>query len=155
MKELRPITPTHWPPLITSARQPAWMPWRDRLLTLGMWLLLALLCRSSLALAVDLLRQAIGIERLRPDPDFALFWARLEPYLLVTALLLMWIVAFGTLALRRLRRRSLGDAPELPLVEEAATRGAAPDALVDWRTARIAVMHVDAPGRMRAEANPV
>ena len=152
MTGIRPILPDQWPPLITSARQPAWMPWRDRLLTLAMWLLLALLCRNSIALAFDLLREAAGIDRRRPHPDFALFWARLEPYLIVTALLLMWIVTFGMVALRRLRRRSRHAAPELPLAEEAATRGVTPDALDDWRAARIAVVHVDAPGRMRAEA---
>ena len=152
MSGMRPILPDQWPPLITSTRQPAWMPWRDRLLTLAMWLLLALLCRNSIALAADLAREAAGIDRRRPHPDFALFWARLEPYLVVTALLLMWIVTFGTLALRRLRRRWRHAAPELPITEEAAARGATPDALEDWRTARVAVVHVEGPGVMRVEA---
>lgn len=33
-----------WPPLITDAELPRLVVWRDRMLTLGLWMLLLVLC---------------------------------------------------------------------------------------------------------------
>lgn len=151
MSDIRPERPEHWPPLITSARQPAWMPWRDRLLTIAMWVLLALLCRNSLLLGVDLLRELFGGERLRPNPDLEILWSRLEPYIIISALLLMWIFAFGLVAWRRLLRPVRGRAPLLPITEEAGHRKAAPAALERWRGLAVAIVHVLPDGAMRVE----
>lgn len=151
MRDIRPIPPEPWPPLITSGQQPAWMPWRDRLLTIGMWLLLALLCRNSILLGADLLRDLFGGERLRPNPDLELLWHRLEPYVVISALLLMWILAFGIVAWRRLLRPVRARTPTLPILEEAALRRAAPAEIETWRERGVAVLHVEPGGAMRVE----
>ncbi|MBX9702162.1 MAG: PgaD family protein [Acetobacteraceae bacterium] len=150
--DTRPLPPHEWPPLITAARQPRWMPWRDRALTALMWVLLALLCHNTVRLVFDEVRVAMGLPRLRPEPDFMLLWGRLEPYLVVIGVLLAWILTWGLLALRRLRHSArLPRPPGLSVTEEAARQAIAPEALEGWSVPRIAVVRVDPDGRMQAE----
>lgn len=147
---LPPITP--WPPLITAAAQPRWMVWRDRALTLGAWLLLALLCRNALVTIGHEVIQALGIADEFPAPDFHEHMRRMRAYWIAVGLLMLWVTAW---ALVWVLRRRLTRPPPMPLPldppSEAARHGAAPSDLLAWRDMRIAIVHVN-EGRMHAVA---
>jgi hypothetical protein len=147
---LPPITP--WPPLITAAAQPRWMVWRDRALTFGAWLLLALLCRNALITITGEVMLHLGLAEDMPAPDFREHWRRMQPYWTAVGLLLLWVGGWALVWVSR----SLWTRPRpmpLPLdpVTEAARHGADPAALLAWREMPIAIVHV-AEGRMRAVA---
>lgn len=142
------ITP--WPPLITAASQPRWMVWRDVLLSLAMWLLLAVLCRNALMTTGAEILLAFGVIDELPPPDFREHWRRMQPYWITVGLLLGWLIIWGSVWV--VRRRFTPPLPmPLPLDvgTEAARHGAEVEALLAWRRLPIAVVHV-VDGRMHA-----
>ncbi len=140
-----------WPPLITAARQPRWMVWRDRGLTLLMWVLFVLVCHNFIRLAFDEFRELTGRPRRGPEWDFEDMWDPLRPFLFVASVLVMWLLLAGIASVRRMQRNLARPKPApLGLAEEAAEQGAAPDDLAAWRGLRVAVVHLDEQGRMRA-----
>jgi len=144
-----------WPPLITAARQPRWMVWRDRGLTLFMWLLFVLVCHNFLRLAADGVREVSGRPRVGPEWDPEMLWEPLRPFLVVSGLLVTWLLLFGLVGIRRIARdRARPMPPPLDTGEEAARQGADGAALAAWRDWRIAVVHLDDHGRMHAEPGP-
>jgi len=141
-----------WPPLITAARQPRWMVWRDRGLTLLMWVLFVLVCHNFLRLALDEFRALTGRPRRGPELDFEDLWDPLRPFMVVAGVLVMWLLVAGVVSVRRVQRNLARPKPApLGLAEEAADQGAAPADLAAWRGLRVAVVHLDEEGRMRAE----
>jgi hypothetical protein len=147
---LPPITP--WPPLITAAAQPRWMVWRDRLLTLGAWLLLALLCRNALITISGEVMQSLGLAENVPAPDFHEHMRRMQPYWVAVGLLLLWVGTWAMVWVLRRRLTRPAPMPEpLDPPSEAARHGADPAALLAWRDMRIAIVHVN-EGRMHAVA---
>ncbi len=150
MSGLPPITP--WPPLITSAIQPRWMVWRDWLLTLSMWLLLALLCRHALLTLGAEIMLLLGLRDTLPPLDFREHWRRMQPYWAMVGLLLFWLLLWGSVWV--LRRRLTKPAPmpqPLDTKTEALRHEAAPEALLAWRELPVAIVHVERGGCMRAE----
>ena len=149
MSGLPPITP--WPPLITAASQPAWMLWRDRLLSLSMWVLLALLCRNALLLAGEEALFLSGLSEQRPAPDFREHLRRILPFWITIGGLLLWLLGWGAVWVLSRRLTPLRPMPpSLDPPTEAARHGADPAALLAWREWPVAIVHVEEGGRMRA-----
>jgi hypothetical protein len=141
-----------WPPLITAARQPRWMVWRDRGLTLGMWVLFVIVCHNFIRLALDGLREILGRPRRGPEWDFDDMWDPLRPFLVVAVLLVTWLLSAGVVSVRRVQRNLARPKPApLGVAEEAAELGAEEADLAAWRGLRVSVVHLDELGRMRAE----
>jgi hypothetical protein len=148
----RALAPKTWPPLVTGARLPRAVVWRDVALTLLVWVLLALLCRNFLLLVADEFRVATGRDRVGPEFDLLALWQRLSGYVVVVGVLLGVLSFAGLATLRRLRRLRARPLPvPLPPAAEAARHGVALGDLEAWRALRVAVVHVDGQGRMRAE----
>ncbi|MBS7790360.1 hypothetical protein KTR66_10150 [Roseococcus sp. SDR] len=149
MSGLPPITP--WPPLITAAAQPRWMVWRDWLLTLSMWLLLALLCRHALLTLSAEILLLLGLRDEIPPLDFREHWRRMQPYWVAVGLLMLWLILWGSVWV--LRRRLTRPAPmprPLDTATEALRHEASAEALLTWRELPVAIVHVEHGGRMRA-----
>ena len=132
-----------WPPVIQAAL-PAWMKWRDAVLTLIMWGLFGWLLQRQFRLVG---RSVAG------GTDLEEFAALLAPYAGLAALLTA-IVAVATMAAERRRRRSLVLRPPAPLAlaDEARGVGMDEEALAAARCLAIAVVHVEGGGRLRIEA---
>ena len=145
---------TVWPPLITSASQPAWMPWRDRALTLLMWIVFAVLLETEAELTV-----AHGIALFRGGessvpPNWDEFVAALTPFVKVIAGLFVWLAAFGLVTMRRRRRTALLPQP-MPLEDalEAGRGGMDVAGLHAARLLHLSVVHIDGAGHYRVEAH--
>ena len=153
MSLLPPITP--WPPLITAASQPAWMLWRDRLLSFSRWVGLAILCRNVLLLAGEEGLFFFGIVDQRPAPDFREHLRRMLPFWMTIGGLLLWLLAWGAVWVLSRKLTPLRPMPApLEPAAEGRRHGATAEALLAWRELPVAIVHVEAGGRMRAEPPP-
>jgi poly-beta-1,6-N-acetyl-D-glucosamine biosynthesis protein PgaD len=136
-----------WPPIISDADLPRFVVWRDRLLTVAMWLLLAWLCRHMLHWTLDQLLALFGRPRHLPPLDWRDRWARLQPYFIVVGLLAIWLIIWGLASLRRIRRYSRMPQPAALTLEEQARQGGCSAAeLSEWRKPRVCTAHLDEHG---------
>jgi poly-beta-1,6-N-acetyl-D-glucosamine biosynthesis protein PgaD len=136
-----------WPPIITDAREPRLVVWRDRLMTVGMWLLLLYLMRHGIHVVLDAITDLFGHKLGAPDVDWASWWGRLQPYLIVAVFLGLWLAGWGFAALRRMRRNvGKPQPPALALAEEAHRAGSTEAALLAWRKLPVAVVELDEEG---------
>ena len=141
-----------WPPLITAAEQPALMRWRDRLLTLGMWLVLFVMLGAEFELLIDHTGEFLGRPDPAADPHWEKFHQRLAPYVVVIAILVLFLTASAVatrIRLARARRRPL----PAPLEAEAAAarERLSLDDLLAARTLRRAVVHIGDEGEVSVE----
>lgn len=146
--------PTSWPPLITSAHQPRWMPWRDWGVTLLMWMVFAALLYTEGELAIAQVKARVYGTEPDIDANLAEFWHQLAPFFVVVVALVSWLSLFCVVTLIR-RRRTLRQPPPPPpplsLEAEAAQAGMEPRDLVAARTLDLAVAHLDEANRYRIE----
>jgi len=142
-----------WPPIITAARVPRAVIWRDRILTIAMWLLLLYLMRRAVFLLWDEALELLGREEPAPEPPWTRWWERLQRYMDVAAVLGVWLLAWGIATLRRMRRYAGTPAPPpLPLTEQARRAGCNAADLAAWQEWRI--VHVDVDANDRISATP-
>jgi poly-beta-1,6-N-acetyl-D-glucosamine biosynthesis protein PgaD len=142
-----------WPPIITDAREPRLVVWRDRLMTAGMWLLLLYLMRHGIHLVLDAITDLFGHDLGAPEVDWTMWWSRLQPYFIVAVFLGLWLVAWGFAALRRTRRDvGMPQPPELTLAEEAGRAGSPEADLLAWRKLPVAVVELDEEGHPSVRA---
>ena len=134
--------PIPWPPVIIAAL-PAWMKWRDAMLTLMMWVLFVLLLQRQFRLV----SRTVG-----GRSDLGDFLALLAPYA-GTALVLIGILAVAAMLTERRRQRALTLQPPAPLAlaDEARRAGLDEAALAAARGLRIAVVTIETGGRLRIE----
>jgi hypothetical protein len=147
--------PAGWPPLITSATQPAWMLWRDRALTILMWVVFFIFLETEGELTVAHIRAAL--HGTRPDKlaNWGYFWDQLRPFMIAVAALVGWLCLFGLLTIRRRNRTRLHRAPDpLELDAEMQRGGMERDALIAAQHMHRAVAHLDAQGHYRIEVPP-
>lgn len=150
---MKPVPPETWPPIIRDADLPRVIVWRDRLLTAAMWLLLIWFCRHPLLALGDFLMPPFGQIRHIHVPDVESIWERGRPYYAVILLFGVWIFAFGLATLRRYRRvRRLPHPPLLELEDQARRAGCTPAELTQWRTFKVAVVHLDEQGALTVVA---
>ena len=136
------VQPKPWPPVINAAL-PAWMKWRDAVLTLFMWGLFAWLLQRQFRLVN---RSVDG------RSDLVDFLTLLAPYAGM-AVVLIGILAMAAMLTERRRQRALMQRPPPPLALSDEARGAGMDeaALAAARGLRIAVVHIETGGRFRIE----
>ena len=134
-----------WPPLITDARRPRWIIWRDRILTVLVWaLFLALFINQCLAL-----RARIHAHLADPTSEWDFL---LRPFLIVAGILVLWLGASGAATYgRAVRNRRRPAPPPLVLDAEAAHLGIAPADLMAARQGQIIAVTIEPDGRFRFE----
>jgi poly-beta-1,6-N-acetyl-D-glucosamine biosynthesis protein PgaD len=146
---MTPALPMTWPPLITDAKVPRYMFWRDALVTISAWLFLFWLTRHGLQLIIDEMRALFGYARQGPEAEWKIWWERLRSYAAVVGILATWLVIWGRVARRRIRRyRSMPLLVPLSLAEEAALANCSEADLAAWRDLKSVVVHFDAAGQM-------
>jgi poly-beta-1,6-N-acetyl-D-glucosamine biosynthesis protein PgaD len=141
----------HWPPLITDAGMSRRVVWRDRLMTLGLWLLLVYFSRHALQLIWYETLRLFGRAPVALDPiNWDVSWDRLHPYAIAVAILGVWLMVWAYVALLRLRRAvSVPDPAILSTAEEVIQSGCSEAELASWRQLKVAIVHLDGVGRVR------
>jgi hypothetical protein len=144
-----------WPPLIVATSTPAAIRWRDLLLTVVMWGLFFVVLESEFELYFGAYLEHWGFGDFDTDADWAEFFHLLLPYLEVSAVLIATLALVNALGVKR-RRRSLSiePPPPLTLAEEARRAGMGEAELAAARELRIAVVHIDADGKLGVEPRP-
>jgi hypothetical protein len=143
-----------WPPLIVAQQVPAAVRWRDALLTLLMWAVVAGLLAGELGLIwrEHLQRPGFDPGAIGRGRTFAI---RLIPFLALAAMLSTALAAFAVRTLRR-GRRALVLPPPTPLGDADQARRAGLDAaeLLAAREQPIVVVHAEPDGRLQLEPRP-
>jgi hypothetical protein len=141
-----------WPPLIVADNTPRWIKRRDFVLTLAMWLLFVAMLEAEFELVIKRNLVRLGFGDFRTNPNWAEYFERLAPYILVSSVLVLLLAAASLLTLRR-RHRSLvlPPPPPLSLAEQVRDAGMDEKALVAARDWHVAVVHIDADGKLRVE----
>ena len=143
----------HWPPLIMAAHTPRWVKARDVVLTLVMWILFAIMLETEFELFFGHYLKEIGLGDFHTEPNWPVFFERLRPYLVTTAVLAGLLALASVRTLRRHRRSLLLPQPApLQAAVQARRAGITEAALLAARDLRIVVVHVDSDGKHRFEA---
>lgn len=134
-----------WPPLITDAARPQWTIWRDRVLTILVWVLfLALFIKQSL-----LFKTRIATYLSTPEAEWEFL---LGPFLAVTGVMVAWLVLSAIFTYRRaVQARRRTPPPPLSLEVEAGHFGVTPADLVAARHQQIIAVAIEPDGRFRFE----
>lgn len=144
--------PAHesWPPLITAASQPRWMLWRDRLLTVLMWLVLFGILETEMELVFSHLRKFLGRAPVAQSAHFDVFLRRLEPFGIMIAVLASLLFGSALATRRRWFAGLAAQAPShVPLGQLAAPSGMTAEELHAAQSMRMAVAHIEEGGRVR------
>jgi len=139
-----------WPPLIINANRSPLLIWRDRLMTIGLWAILAWLFISQ---SVVFWRRIAEI-MYPSDPDQVVAWEfRILPFLAVAFILVMRLCFWAVLSKRDYNRVTRDQPPPSldPAVESSRTGLTYPEILAG-RQLPVAVVHIDAAGHYRLEA---
>lgn len=152
-----PCRPEPWPPLILGAHLPAWLRWRDAVLTLAAWALLGYLMRDTLHLVRDYLSAPVFEFSSAEPPDWRELWGRLRPFMGFVAALTLWLLCWALLRGRAMRATApVPPPPPLEAARQAAAFDLDATTLADWSAARVLVVHFGADGRIdRGEARPL
>lgn len=145
-----------WPPLIVAGDKPRWVVWRDFALTLGMWLIFAIMLETEFELFFGHYLERLGLGDFDTNAHWARFFRRLEPYLWLIVTLLALLAASTAATVHRLRR-FLKQAPPPPLqTTEEARRGRLDmAALLAARELASVVVHVAPDGTHRIEPRAI
>lgn len=141
-----------WPPLIIADTTPRWILWRDRALTLVMWILFAILLDSEFELFFGRYLEHWGLGEFHTEANWAKFFERLLPFVLVVVGLVAALIVAGLVTLRR-RQRGLRvpEPPPLGITEQARRAGMDEASLAASRELRVAVVYIDADGTHRVK----
>lgn len=145
---MKPEAPKTWPPIVTDGKLPPAMVWRDRVLTVGMWLLLFWLARHELYALWDISGAMVADGRLY-FTGWQGKWAQLHPYLVAIGVLAIWELIWACVTLWRRKHYSRQPHPE-PLTpqEEAGRIHCAPADLEAWRAFKVSVVDLDRDGTL-------
>jgi poly-beta-1,6-N-acetyl-D-glucosamine biosynthesis protein PgaD len=147
-----PIIPTSWPPIITTAKLPRTVVWRDRLLTAVMWLLLFWLARRELLALWDVSGAMIVNGRLH-FTSWHGRWVLLHPYLKTIGALAVWELAWAIVGLwRRHHYSGLPQPQPLTAAEESRKFHNEPSDIEEWRKLKICVVEFDEDGTLRCRS---
>jgi poly-beta-1,6-N-acetyl-D-glucosamine biosynthesis protein PgaD len=139
-----------WPPLIESHHSlPGWFLFRDVVLTLLAWAVLAYLLLDAIAVGVDYLQSPrLGLDTTKL-PDMGLVWQRLRPYAEIIAVFLLWLLICAAILRRNASWFRLKRAPAvLPLAQHAALLGLDASAVAHWQQQRIQVVYFTEDGQI-------
>jgi hypothetical protein len=145
-----------WPPLVIASDVPAWIKWRDFLLTSLMWVLFAIMLATEFELFFGKYLERLGLGNFDTDARWSLFFERLKPFLSISAGLISILALSSLLTLRRRKITLLWGQPEaLELSADARRAGMDEQVLLKARDLRIAVVHFEADGVHRVERGDV
>jgi len=116
-------------------------------LTLLAWALLAWLLRGQIYLLYDFFRPPVFELTAAVPPDFGSLWGRLEYFVILASVLIVWLVIWAVIDRRRLAARErVPQPPPLTIAEQA--RGSALDekTLDAARRLKIATVHFGEDG---------
>ncbi|WP_395021554.1 poly-beta-1,6-N-acetyl-D-glucosamine biosynthesis protein PgaD [Dongia sp.] len=134
-----------WPPLITDAARPRWMLWRDRILTILVWILF-------LALFIQqwrLFQARVEAWLATPGAEWNFM---LGPFFAVVGIMVAWLLLTAILTYSRaMRARRQAQPPPLSLEAEAAHFGVTPEALTAARQKQIIAVAIEPDGSFRFE----
>lgn len=141
-----------WPPIITAQRLPWWLLARDMLLTLLAWGTLLWLVQRPIRVAWDYLFVAPHGQLTREAPiDWAALATMLQPFAVVAAALVVWVLVWALLRIRPLRSKAPQPQPApLSAAEQAGHFGIDAGDLLQWQQQKVATARFDAHNRMRA-----
>jgi len=156
-----------WPPLILSSERPAWIRWRDIILTTAAWLLVILMLLSQFRLLlghygqhldVYPLFQSLGLAHPEVEMGLVKDLVRLAPYFLVVFLLLAFLSTFAMHTLTR-RRQALQQRPPSPLPLATQAQNATLRSLYGYTGAATEALHARLDeatlGDAQSEALPI
>ena len=130
------------PPIIRT-RVPAWMRIRDVLLTLGAWLLIGYFLREGLHLVYDYLREPMFELTTATAPDWGEIWGRLRGFVLLAAMLVVWITFWALDSRKRLQATHSPQPLPLPDGSHAAHFGLSEAELAARRSAKLQTVDID------------
>jgi hypothetical protein len=149
---MKPQPEKSWPPLIVVSDKPRWVVWRDFALTLGMWLIFAIMLETEFELFFGHYLERLGLGDFDTNAHWARFFRRLEPYLWLIVMLLALLAASTVATIHRLRRfLKQAPPPPLPATEQAKRAGIDEAELLAVRELANVVVHVTSDGRHRVE----
>ena len=142
----------NWPPLIVASEKPRWVVWRDFALTLGMWLIFAIMLETEFELFFGRYLERLGLGDFDTNANWARFFQRLEPYLWLIVMLLALLAASTVATVHRLRRfLKQAPPPSLQATEEARRGHMEVATLLAAREMPNVVVHVTPDGTHRIE----
>lgn len=135
-----------WPPLITDAARPRWMLWRDRILTILVWVaFLTLFIEQCLVF-----HARVETYFAAPDAEWDFL---LRPFIIAIGIMVAWLALTAVLTYRRaVRARRQSQPPPLAIEAEAAHFGVTPAALTAARRQQIIAVAIEPGGKFRFEA---
>lgn len=135
----------NWPPLITDAMRPRWMLWRDRILTVLVWILfLVLFIEQWLAF-----QARVEVHFSTPGAGWD---SPMGPFFAVVGIMLTWLVFTAVFTYRRATRaRRRAPPPPLSMEAEAKHFGVTPAALTAARRQQIIAVAIAPDGGLRFE----
>ena len=136
-----------WPPLIVATNQPRWVRRRDFVLTLAMWLLLAIMLETEFELFFRRTLKRWGLSDFDVNANWPEFFERLLPFVQIGLALIAVLIVTSLFTLRRRRRVVLlPQPPPLGLAEQARLAGLEQGILSAARELPIAVVFVEPDG---------
>jgi hypothetical protein len=144
-----------WPPLIVASNKPRWVWWRDFALTLGMWLVFAVMLETEFELFFGRYLEHLGLGDFDTNPNWPRFFERLRPYVVLIIVLVVLLAGAAVATIRRYYRalkRPLP--PPLPAAQQARRAGMDEADLLAARELADAVVHIAADGTHRVEPHP-
>ena len=120
----QPALATQWPPLVTGTRLPRWVTVRDTVLTALAWVLLGALLRDTIHLMYDCLLHPVFESMIPEYPDWGELWLRLGSFVMISAVLVIWLCLWALIGWRRLSAvETTIQPPALTIAEQAARAG--------------------------------
>jgi len=145
-----------WPPLIIADHVPRFIRWRDFLLTLLMWIAFAIMLETEFELFFGDHLERLGFGDFDTEANWPIFFERLTPFLVTIALLISLLGVASMRTLQQRRRSLLLPIPvPLGLTEECRRAGLDEQELTSARASMIVIVHIDADGKHRIEADVI
>ncbi|MEN9543997.1 MAG: hypothetical protein RLZZ598_830 [Pseudomonadota bacterium] len=145
----------NWPPLVGADHLPAWVRWRDVLLTLLAWLALLALLHHALDRLVDYFTEPYFEFTRFEAPDWQRFALKLRPFLISAGLLIGWMLLWALRRHRYLLTRGAQPAPTpLALTDHAAYWGLDAAEVATWRGLRLGVVGFNEQQRLSGVQDP-
>ena len=149
---MKRVAHENWPPLIIASEKPRWVIWRDFVLTLAMWLVLAIMLATEFELFFGRYLERLGLGTFNTDAQWGRFFRLLEPYIWLTVAMFALLAATTMATLHRMQRfLKTVPPPALAPAEEAAHGRIGLADLLAARDLRNVVVHVEADGSRRVE----
>lgn len=144
-----------WPPIIELARAPWWVRIRDVLVTIAAWAGILYLARGAVYLIVDYFSDPIFELTRTHSPDWLELWHHLKTFVIFSGVGMLWLMMWGIIHRRRLRRVAwLAPVPPLPLEEHAAYFQLDPAMVQRWTEMKTIVVQFDENHRIVNATTP-